>query len=201
MIFSDLVKDAINFAIQVHEIDRKQRRKGKDVPYIVHPLTVGLILAQVTDDEETIAAGVLHDTIEDSIVGKKVTREQLVTAFGPTVAYLVYSVTEKDKSLSWDERKQKMLEELDECADKRVFLIKSADLISNLNDLLEDYAREGEGAFSRFNTGKEKYIANQRRVIEKLLKKWPKSPLAIELAFAIQILDHVSQGNSQTPPN
>ncbi|OGZ58223.1 MAG: hypothetical protein A3F94_02530 [Candidatus Spechtbacteria bacterium RIFCSPLOWO2_12_FULL_38_22] len=201
MIFSGLVKDAINFAIQVHEIDRKQRRKGKDIPYIVHPLAVGLILARVTDDEETIAAGILHDTIEDSIVERKVTKEQLMTRFGPTVAYLVHSVTEKDKSLSWDERKQIMLDDLGRCDDWRVFLIKSADLISNLNDLLEDYAREGESAFSRFNTGKEKYIANQRRIVEKLLKKWPRNPLTVELGFAVQILDRVSQGNSQTPPN
>src|SRR3989338_4734561 len=158
---NDFVRKAVELALQTHEINQKQKRKGKDIPYIVHPLAVGLILARVTDDEETIAAGILHDTIEDSIVERKVTKEQLMTRFGPTVAYLVHSVTEKDKSLSWDERKQIMLDDLGRCDDWRVFLIKSADLISNLNDLLEDYAREGESAFSRFNTGKEKYIANQ----------------------------------------
>lgn len=65
MIYTPLIQKAVSFAIKVHELDAKQKRKGKEVPYITHPLTVGLIVSRVTQDENTICAGVLHDTIDD----------------------------------------------------------------------------------------------------------------------------------------
>jgi len=53
MIYTKQIHTAIQFAIKVHEIDTKKKRKGKDVPYVTHPLTVGLILARVTEDKNT----------------------------------------------------------------------------------------------------------------------------------------------------
>ena len=43
MVYTDLIREAVSFAIKTHEIDQKQLRKGKDIPYITHPLTVGII--------------------------------------------------------------------------------------------------------------------------------------------------------------
>ena len=67
MQYTQKIKEAIRVAIRVHEIDQKQKRKGKDVPYITHPLVVGLILARISEDEDVVVAGILHDTVEDSV--------------------------------------------------------------------------------------------------------------------------------------
>ena len=67
MIYTKKIKDAIKFSIKTHEVYQKQKRKGKDIPYITHPLTVGLILARAGAWPHIIAGGILHDTIEDSV--------------------------------------------------------------------------------------------------------------------------------------
>ena len=77
LVYSYRLKNAIRFATKTHEVYQKQKRKGKDVPYIIHPLAVGLILARAGACEDVVIAGILHDTIEDSIAEKKVTRSML----------------------------------------------------------------------------------------------------------------------------
>ena len=57
-----MINKAIAFAVKAHE---GQPRKGTEIPYIFHPLEVGMIVSRITDDEEVIAAAVLHDTVED----------------------------------------------------------------------------------------------------------------------------------------
>lgn len=91
---------AIRFSIKTHEVYQKQKRKGKDIPYITHPLIVGLILAHAGASEEIVIAGILHDTIEDIPAEKKVTKEMTSERFGDEVAELVDSVTEQDKELA-----------------------------------------------------------------------------------------------------
>src|ERR1700676_883610 len=92
MIFTPTIRKAIVFSIKTHEVYQKQKRKGKDIAYITHPLTVGLILARANAGEDVIVAGILHDTIEDSIDKKKVTRGMLAERFSKNVADLVDSV-------------------------------------------------------------------------------------------------------------
>src|SRR5258708_4719539 len=75
--YSPRVQKAVRFATKTHEVYQKQKRKGKDIPYITHPLTVGLILARAGASEDVVIAGILHDTIEDSPPAKKVTREMI----------------------------------------------------------------------------------------------------------------------------
>ena len=93
------MRDALRLALET-QIHDKQKRKGKDVPYITHPLTVGFILARAGAREEIILAGILHDVLEDSIDDHKVTYDMLRERFGPSVADIVTSVTEPNKVLS-----------------------------------------------------------------------------------------------------
>ena len=172
---------AIRFMVKTHEVYQKQKRKGKDIPYISHPLTVALILARAGASEDVIIAGILHDTIEDSVAHKRVSREMLEERFGPTVAELVESVTEVSKSVPWNERKGEALDRINTFTDDSV-LLKSADIIANNAELLEDYALAGVATFDRFSEPKEKTVGHSLRVIEKLLAKWPESPLAGDLA-------------------
>ena len=90
-----LLDTAIEVAARAH---RDQLRKGTDVPYITHPYGVGLMLARAGYDEEVIAAGILHDTVEDT----DVTPEQVRETFGARVADIVRGRSEQDKDLPWE---------------------------------------------------------------------------------------------------
>jgi len=85
MIYTYKIKQAVQLATEAHEINQKQKRKGKDIAYITHPLTVGLLLSQAGAGEDVVAAGILHDTIEDSTPEHKITRETLAKRFGEEV--------------------------------------------------------------------------------------------------------------------
>src|ERR1035441_6249984 len=187
MIFTPTIRKAIVFSIKTHEVYQKQKRKGKDIAYITHPLTVGLILARANASEEVIAAGILHDTIEDSIDKKKVTREMLAERFDKNVADLVDSVTEQEKDLPWEQRKREALEHIKNFSNDSL-LVKSADIISNVSEILEDYRKEGPNIFCRFNAPKEKVVRHYMETMEVILERWPQIPFADDLNMLITSL-------------
>ena len=85
----DLIIKAYNYASKKHE---GQKRKSGE-PYIIHPLNVAFILAEMHADIDTICAGLLHDTIEDT----DVTREDIERDFNESIALLVEGVTKIGK--------------------------------------------------------------------------------------------------------
>ena len=187
MIYTKKIKDAVKFSIKTHEVYQKQKRKGKDIAYITHPLTVGIILAQAGANEDVIVAGILHDTVEDSTEEKKVTTQMLDERFGKNVTMLVLSVTEQDRTLSWDEQKKEALEHVSHFSHDSL-LVKSADIISNTSELIDDYDRHGEKVFDRFFASKEKFIAHQLALISAIKHSWPENPLVPNLIHnAVQI--------------
>lgn len=95
---SEMVRRAFRFAFEKH--DGQKRRSGE--PYIIHPVEVTEILAELEMDESTLAAGLLHDVVEDC----DVTGEQLASEFGPEVASLVDGVT-KLQIVGVDEGKER----------------------------------------------------------------------------------------------
>ncbi|MFA6130855.1 MAG: HD domain-containing protein [Patescibacteria group bacterium] len=182
-VLSDFVRRAIEFAIQVHEIDQKQKRKGKNIPYIVHPLTVGLILAKAGAPDHVIVAGILHDVVEDSIPEKKVTLELVREQFGPSVADMVRDVTEEDKSLSWQERKLQARKHI-ATMELPSLWVKTGDVVSNLSEILSDYKKDGDVMFQRFNAPKEAVIENYRALLDSMLLRWgedSENPLVMDL--------------------
>lgn len=195
MIFTPLIKNAIRFATKTHEVYQKQKRKGKDIPYITHPLVAGLLLTRAGASEEVVAAGILHDTIEDSIPKKKVTREMLVERFGERIADLVVSVSEMRKDLPWEERKLETLEHIKSFSHDSL-LVKSADTISNISELVDDHKKDGDEIFSRFNAPepkKEKTLKNYLGVITLILQRWPETPFAEDLHSLATALRSISE--------
>ena len=144
---NDLLTRAIAYAVAMH---RGGLRKGTSIPYIVHPLEVLNNLFLMNADKKLMAAGVLHDTVEDTAA----TMEDIVVLFGKEVADLVSSHTEKDKSLPWRERKQIALEHL-ATATKREQMLVFADKLSNMRAIHKDYKELGDDLWKRFNQGKE----------------------------------------------
>lgn len=180
IIYNLRIKNAIRFSIKTHEVYQKQKRKGKDIAYVTHPLTAGIILAMAGADEDLVIAGILHDTIEDSIREKKVDKKMLADRFGKKVAKIVESVSEDNKLLSWEQRKEKAKKNIEKFNHDSL-LVKSADVLSNVTELIDDYIVSGNKAFSRFGGTKERVIANYLEVMKIILKKWPQSPLAKDL--------------------
>lgn len=124
-----LVVCAAAFAAEKH---RHQRRKDVDTsPYINHPIAVANVLANEAGitDVLTIAAALLHDTIEDT----DATAEELHSLFGDRIAAIVLEVTD-DKSLPKAERKRLQVEHAPRLG-PRAKLVKLADKICNLRDL------------------------------------------------------------------
>ena len=121
-----LVSSAADLAARRHN---GMARKGRgNEPYINHLAEVANILAEVTDgaDAELVAAGWLHDTIEDT----DTTRDELAQKFGERVAALVVEVTD-DMSLPKAERRQRQIEDAPHKS-PGAKLIKIADKISNI---------------------------------------------------------------------
>lgn len=185
MIYTQKIQQAIKFATKTHEVYQKQKRKGKDIPYITHPLTVGMILAAAGASEDIIVAGILHDTIEDSTDEKKVTAEMLKQRFGTNVSNLVRSVTESDKTKSWDERKKEAIEHTKLFSNDSLML-KSADVIANNSEMLEDYRQLGDVAFERFNAPRNKKLNSTIELIDTILNAWPDNPLSEDLKVISQ---------------
>ena len=174
------VLKAIDFAVKAHE---GQTRKGKEVSYIMHPLSVGLLLSSSGAEEDLVVAGVLHDTIEDTTV----TYEDIKKIFGKRVADIVNDVTEQDKSLPWAQRKQLALEHVKDMNEDSV-LVKTADVLHNMNDQLEDYKKEGDVMFSKFNAGKEAQLNRYKNLVAEIKKRKIKNPLLSDLEFTLKEL-------------
>ncbi|WP_461812300.1 RelA/SpoT family protein [Faecalimonas sp.] len=127
-----LIEKAYKIAKEAHE---GQKRKSGEA-YIIHPTWVGLILADLELDKETIAAGILHDVVEDTIMSE----EEITKEFGSEVALLVDGVTKlgqlsysADKLEVQAENLRKMF--LAMAKDIRVILIKLADRLHNMRTL------------------------------------------------------------------
>lgn len=173
-----MVEKAIQFATKAHE---GQFRKGTDRPYIVHPLEVGKILLEMTDDEEVIAAGILHDTIEDC---KEVTEEILRQEFGERITELVLHESE-DKTKSWKERKSTTIERL-KTASLEVQYIGLADKLSNMRDIDRDYPVYKEELWKRFRMKDKQIIGWYYKEIQNSLHRLQGIPAYEEYCRLVQ---------------
>ena len=141
--------DAIIFATHKH---MGQVRKRESSPYILHPLEAAAIASDLTKDEDTIVAAVLHDTIEDT----DTTVEEIREKFGDRVAQLVESETEKKRydlppEQTWEIRKKESLEHLKNSTDPAVKILWLADKVSNIRTLFKLYEEEGDAMWNHFN--------------------------------------------------
>lgn len=175
--FTDKINLALKIAAKAHQ---GQNRKGTDVPYISHPVAVGMIISQYTNDEATIVAGILHDILED--VNPAVYSEtDMRRDFGNLITDIVKDISEPKTAgqpkLPWKERKQAYLERLGNSYYFEAYIVAAADKVHNLTDILDDYYQFGDEIWHRFNASKQDILWYYRAVFDLIRNE----PVPIEL--------------------
>ena len=195
--YSDLVNHAFAYAA-LHPADRA--RKGTRVPYITHPSHVALILARSGQDDETIAAALLHDVIEDCELSGH-TREsharQIREKFGENVLRAVSDVTHEEcgvdgKPLTSAEKKDLYLEHL-AVASERARWICAADKLHNARAILSDITRATDptSIWARFNVEPDATVRWHRSVHDRLREVGFDGAILGELLGAVEALERL----------
>lgn len=143
---SNLIAKAMAFAEEKH---KNQKRKITKEPYINHIYQVKEILENITTDQITIVAGILHDTLEDT----DTTNKEIFDLFGKKVLDIVLSETE-NKTLPYIERKQEKIDEL-AISPIESKIVKCADMLSNITDMQYQYEKIGDDVWNYFNAPKK----------------------------------------------
>ena len=158
-----LYEKALKIAASAH---KNQVRKHDGSPYIVHPVMVAHILSSYNFPEEVIAAGLVHDVLEDSELTEEVLREEL----GDVVTDIVTAVSEQT-DLPWEERKQKYVQDV-VSKNESVWAVSVADKVHNAQNLTAHYEIVGSSIWENFNRGKEKKIWFEELLHTELSKVW-----------------------------
>ncbi|MBS4213805.1 HD domain-containing protein [Neobacillus rhizophilus] len=156
----DVIEKALQIASKAHQ---RQYRKGTDIPYIAHPVAVGMLLMKAGYRDEVVAAGILHDTDEDTDYKLKDIKHD----FGEEIAEIVAGCSEPDKSLSWEDRKEHTIEFLKN-ASSDIRAVACADKLHNIRSIIKDYERDGDEVWQRFNRGKEQQEWYYTNLVESL---------------------------------
>lgn len=175
----DLIDKALHIASVAHE---GQYRKNTNIPYIAHPVAVGMILQKAGYRDEMVAAGILHDTVEDT----DITMEDIEQEFGIEIARIVEGCSEPDKSLSWEERKEHTIGFL-KTASEEIRVVACADKLHNVRSIREDVDQLGEVVWGRFNRDKKQQEWYYKNVVESLGSA-TKFPILVELEEEIERL-------------
>ena len=159
---------AIIFATKQHS---GTTRKGTSVPYIMHPMEAAAIVCTMTDDEEVIAAAVLHDVLDDT----DATKENLLAHFGRRITELVLGESEDKRrhlpaALTWRTRKRETITFLETEASTEAKMLALADKLSNLRAIYRDVNVIGDAVWERFNEKDKKMHAWMYRSVAEALR-------------------------------
>lgn len=185
--YSSIVERALHAAIAAHE---GQSRKGDSAsPYVTHPMHVALMLARFGLDDDVIAAGLLHDVVEDC---PSWTLERVQAEFGAHVAGIVGQLTE-DKSRSWAERKQTAIEKVPHMSPEAAS-VKACDKLHNLHSLVDQLraAPDAESVWAQFNGGRDRTLQASHDLVEALALRVD-SRIAKALRAALRSLYEISE--------
>jgi (p)ppGpp synthase/HD superfamily hydrolase len=182
-LYPPLAHRALEYAAIKHS-NQVRKHPHLKIPYISHVACVGLILARAGYGDDVVAAGILHDVIEDC----GVSQPELAQEFTPRIANLVEQVSEPGKEKSWHERKQAYFEKL-QSAETDAVAIAAADHMHNLISLKLAYQADPK-AGDMFKVGLGEKMDNERRIAQ-LFNERLGGPLAQEFAEALD--DFVAQ--------
>ncbi|MDD2773161.1 MAG: HD domain-containing protein [Elusimicrobiales bacterium] len=164
---------AFYYAMKAHE---SQFRKSTGRPYIEHPVSVAKLLMEMGSGHELVAAGFLHDVVEDTGCGLR----SIAELFGRNVRNYVAHVTE-DKTRPWQARKKRAIEYIARAPQAELLLLL-ADKLDNLRSISRDYADTGESIWKRFARPRRDEKWYYESLAKAFAERLPKSAYAREFA-------------------
>lgn len=175
------IQKAIDVASILHQ---DQFRKAEEyLPYISHPYSVAWILSEYTDNENIIAAGILHDTLEDV---KYYSPKKLKKDFDEKILHIVQEVSENknpripfDEKATWEKRKTDYVENLKNASFEGL-MVAAADKIHNMNSFIRMHKKMGENIWQKFNAPNKQKILWYYEEIFKILKEKLKNNITNE---------------------
>lgn len=159
---SSRFEEALIYATHLHA---GQARKGSDIPYVSHLLSVAALVMEDGGSEDEVIAALLHDAVEDQ--GGWETRREIAGRFGEPVARIVDGCTDTDETPKppWRERKQSYVVQMRD-ASPEVRRVSMADKLHNSRTILADLHRYGDAVWSRFTGGKDGTLWYYRALVE-----------------------------------
>jgi (p)ppGpp synthase/HD superfamily hydrolase len=178
---SQLIREALELARQAHA---GQLRNGSGgMPYIEHPLTVAELLAGQGCSETVLAAGLLHDVVEES----EIEVEEIRRRFGDAVADLVAALTDAEEIESYRRRKEVHRADV-EAAGSEALTIYAADKLANIRALRRVYADEGEAVGAELKAPLDVKVAVWEADLDLLARQDPELPFLAELEAELRLM-------------
>jgi (p)ppGpp synthase/HD superfamily hydrolase len=181
MIYSKLLHEAAEFAAKLHEGQFRKHPEG--TPYFSHLAYVALLLQRAGYNEEVVAAGFLHDALEDT----EYTAEEMTKRFGENVTKMVLSVSEQKDVDPWGERKRLYREQMKESSVEACALA-CADHIHNSKSMTMT-VQAGYNIKTLFKIGIEERFAHERELVAIFNDKLGESELAQEFEKSVNDLE------------
>jgi len=184
-------------------LHHEQRRKGTEIPYISHLMSVAALVLEAGGDEDQAIAALLHDAMEDQ--GGPPTIETIRRLFGDRVAGIVKECSDSEledpeNKLLWHQRKQAYLAKLN-TASPDVLLVSVADKLHNARSVLADYRCFNDGLWNRFNkeASKQDHLDYYRKLVTTFRTTAAPQAMVDELDHVVTELEHLA--TDQTAEN
>lgn len=173
-----------NALVLAHQLHAAQKRKGTDIPYISHLLSVAALTIEYGGTEDEAIAALLHDGPEDA--GGHQTLEVIRKRFGDAVAQMVEDCTDAwvEPKPPWKQRKLDYLTKLETKAPASL-RVSLADKVHNAEAILRDYERLGDSVWSRFTASPQETVWYYQGCSRAFSSRIP-GPLAERLAAAVE---------------
>jgi (p)ppGpp synthase/HD superfamily hydrolase len=180
--------EALTLACELH---RAQSRKGTQIPYVSHLLSVAALTLEHGGDEDEAIAAVLHDAVEDQ--GGAPTAKLIGERFGARVAEIVVACSDTDvvPKPPWRARKEAYIAHVSH-ASPSVRLVSACDKLHNARCILADYRVLGEALWERFSGGREGTLWYYRELRRKF-EEHGHSRLTEELGRVVEELESLAK--------
>lgn len=196
MKFSQRINQALIVAAEAH---KHQTRKGTNIPYIIHPVAVALLVSEYADEEDVIIGALFHDILED-VPSAIYSEEQMRTDFGDRVTSLVKDVSEPKHpgqvETPWKQRKLAYISHLQTKAENDALAISAADKIHNMLSIVDDYTDQGERLWQRFSAPKEEQLWFYQAVTDTIVEKMGVNTLTSQLAELVRQLHDIIESRT-----
>jgi (p)ppGpp synthase/HD superfamily hydrolase len=181
-----LARMALRWASVAHG---EQLRDSDRARFIIHPLEVASLLHNAGAGDAVIAAGILHDTVEDT----ELSRREIERAFGAAVASMVVALTEDPQIERYDQRKAALREQV-RAADAEAAAVYAADKVAKVRELRTALTCRPPGA-EEFDDASKAKLAHYRRSAEMLEQVMPEHALVRQLRFELEMLQMLPPGD------